>query len=228
MERTPKSRRKSSREENHDRGLEKIKLGSNRSPAAMNLPQRKKLEKFESHFASLWVIVDRLKRATSLLRLYVEQKIPIEDQRIVGIVSNDYVINKLNALLNDKRGDVNSLLGFAQHFREDFPPDFFSEYLSSVKRFCADHKSELDKIKNNRDLSGAHLGASDNKRLGHDNETARRYSKLLGVQSHIAQDDSLLFIHQDNILDMSVVKDIPRLEEILGDLRWKLDSFHLK
>lgn len=188
----------------------------------LHMTPQKAQKEFEGQLAALELVVMYLDQAVSLLRRSVEGKLSLKhkDNDIVRIVSTHYIVNNLNALFDNKE-KRNSLSNIAKNFEKHFPNNFFSGHVTSIGDLRIKYAADLERIKKNRHLSTAHLGADKNERLGWPPHVAKNIDEILGTQSPVAQKDSLRFITPFQVFDMSIIQAIPKIKGILEELQIK-------
>src|SRR3989344_8361813 len=185
----------------------------------------KTYKEFEGQLAALEMVVIYLDRAIFLLRRSIEGKISVTNKRdsdILRLALTHYIVTNLASLFDYKNRRVNSLGNIAQHFKEHFPSHLFSEYTTSIEEFRKKHAKDLERIRKNRHLSTAHLGASKEEQLGWPLHVAKNIDRLLGTKSSVAKSDSLRFITPYQLFEMPIIENVPRLEKILEELNTKV------
>lgn len=181
-------------------------------------------DKLNGYLTDMWIVLDRLEKSVSLLRRCNEREVslPGNDMIIIRIALTHFIVNNLHSIFNNNRRDANSLLQVPKRFEAELPNGFFSECIASVKEFRRENKADLERIKKNRDLSTGHLSVSREEQLGWDSKTARKIEEIYGTKTRLASEDSLIFITQDNILNMPIIQNFPQIGAILEELQTKL------
>lgn len=186
-----------------------------------------KIKEFEERLAALEIVTEYVDRALSLLHQMVTGEITISkksENDLMRLALTHYVINNLFALFDTKK-ENNSLVNLSKHFEAQFPNNFFSEFSQAIENMKVIHRRDLERLKKNRHLSTAHLGASKREKLGWSPEVARNIDEILGTQSSVASVESLIFITPYQILEMPIAKTLPILKNILQDLQIKLIEY---
>ena len=74
-------------------------------------------------------------------------------------------------------------------------------------------------MRKNRNLSSAHLGASDKEKLGWNPQIAQKLEEWFGQESSAAKTKELEFITPINVLEMKIIHNVPKICAALVDLQ---------
>lgn len=181
-------------------------------------------KEFEKHIAAIEIVITYIERSLSLLQRSVEGQLPLTNKKDVDIMRlalTHYIVNNLRSLFDDRDRNVNSLPNLVKHFGTYFPTNFFLEFKDSISNFRVKYSGDLKRIEKNRHLSTAHLGSGKGENLGWKPEVAKNIDELLGTESSIAINPSLLFVTPYSILEMPIIKSIAKLKNIVESLQIK-------
>lgn len=192
----------------------------------MNIELKVQDKLFEEQLNRLELLVSNIQDSILFLDRNIKGKVEFLDlkdrkyKRLIREVLKDYIVNNLHALLNETNSDSISLSKIVTKFKSNFHHSFFSEYISELEAFKEKYKTDLEKIKENRNLSTAHLGVRE--QLGWPEHVAEKFNELFEIEdSPIAQKDSLQFITIFGIHEMPIVQEIKELKRILKNLQLK-------
>ncbi len=180
-------------------------------------------KKFDSALAALELEVAHTKDCIDLLGKSIQGKLQRfknpKETRCLRLALTHEITNCLALLFDNKSKDINSLYRIAIRFKDHLPMNMFTEYERGLAEYANKHLKDIARIEKNRNLSSAHLGIRE--QLGWTENVAKNIDKILGTESTVAVNESLLFITPAQIFDMQIVEDTNVIVCLLEALRYK-------